>query len=115
MLRLGLWWAFGSVGFSPPGWCLGFVAIVFCWLCSRAEAHATTRAPDRGSAARQQLRGLCEQKAAGQECPGYGCGRTTTGEHGQFTSARREPRPPKGDFAGTKEQQRGDDAEAFLC
>ncbi len=29
-----------------------------------------------------------------------GCGRTTTGEHGQFTSARREPRPPKGDSSG---------------
>jgi hypothetical protein len=25
-----------------------------------------------------------------------GCGRTTRAEHGQWTSARREPRPPEG-------------------
>ena len=47
--------------------------------------------------------GLCGRKVAEQECSGYGCGRLTAIEHRQFTSARQEPRPPEGDFAGTTE------------
>ena len=33
------------------------------------------------------------------------------GEQGQLTSARREPRPPKGNFAGTTEHQLGNAEE----
>ena len=42
-----------------------------------------------GSAVGWGRHGLCGQKAAGQECPGYGFG-------WPLTSARQEPRPPEG-------------------
>ncbi len=81
---------------------------------TRAEAHATTTEQHRGDDAEASVEWLSSQgwmrggqtcgaswlcvgqRAAGQECPGYGCGRTATEEHGQFTSARQEPRRPTG-------------------
>ena len=59
-----------------------------CWLSAQGMAERWVNVGG--------VLGLCGYEAAGQECPGYGCGGRTIGERGQLTSARREPRPPKG-------------------
>ena len=61
----------------------------FAWWLS-AHGMAKRRAIVR------RVAGLCGQRAAGQECPDYGCRRTTTTEYSQLILARQEPRPPKG-------------------
>ena len=67
------------MGFRPPGWCLGFVSVVFCWLCSRAEAHATTSEHQIGD----QRPGSSILFCAGKRRPGRNARATVVGERRQ--------------------------------
>jgi len=127
-IQLFVPWAFGNRPFRPESQTraeqnetLAPMERLVLWVTTRAEAHATTNGHQFGDDAevsvcwldrptegwatgkRASRRGSVWVKGgAGQECPVCGCGRTTTAEYWRLTSARQEPRPPKGGFSRHK-------------